>query len=187
MITYLIKTVLCSAFFLLFYKIVLTESKSYKFNRIYLITAVVLSFVIPVLPMPILNQSPTLSSYFVPILQETEEVIFPATQMEITGSQSVNHNPLLFIYLLITGILLCRSLHHIYILRKNILQAKTQKKDGVTLVFSDNISSNYTFLNYIFIKCNQSLPEEIINHEMAHVRQKHTLDILFIELLLTFS
>jgi Antirepressor regulating drug resistance, predicted signal transduction N-terminal membrane component len=186
MITYLIKTVLCSAFFLLFYKTILAESKSYKFNRIYLIAAVVLSFIIPVLPMPISEQSPSLTTYFVPVLQETEEVIFPASQMEITGSQPVNHNPLLFIYLLITGILLCRSFYHIYILRKNILHAKTQKSDGATLVFSDNISSNYTFLNYIFIKCNQSLPEEIINHEMTHVRQKHTLDILFIELLLTF-
>ena len=40
--------------------------------------------------------------------------------------------------------------------------------------------------NHIFVKCNQSLPEEIIKHEMKHIRQRHTPDILFIELLLTF-
>ena len=207
MIPYLIKTILCSAFFILFYKTVLGESKSYNFNRFYLIAALALSFIIPVLPMPVHVKSPLLATYLIPVLQETEEAIFafcypvsstsqialqeteavitPALQMKTTESQS-GHNPLFFIYFLITGILICRSLHHLYRLRKNILKSNTQKSHGVTLVFSNNISSTYTFMNYIFVQCNRSLPEEIIKHEMTHVRQRHTLDILFVELLLTF-
>jgi hypothetical protein len=163
---YLIKTILCSAFFMLFYKTILGESKSYKFNRYYLIATMVLSFIIPVLPMP--AKSPSLTTYLAPVLQETEETIIPTLQMEMPETQT--YNPLLFIYLLITGILICRSLYHLYRMWKNILQATIQKSDGVTFVLSDNISSSYTFLNYIFVQVGQSLPEEIIRHEMTHVR-----------------
>ena len=76
MISYLIKTILCSAFFILFYKAVLRKSKSYKFNRYYLIVSSALSFVIPVLLMPVHVKSPLLTTCFVPVLQETEEAIF---------------------------------------------------------------------------------------------------------------
>ena len=178
---YLIKTILCSAFFMLFYKTILGESKSYKFNRYYLIATMVLSFIIPVLPMP--AKSPPLTTYLVPVLQKTEETI-PTLPMEMSETQA--YNPLLFIYLLITGILICRSLYHLYRMWKSILQATIQKGDGATFVLSNNISSSYTFLNYIFVQFGRSLPEEIIRHEMTHVRQRHTLDILFVELLFTF-
>ena len=180
MIPYLIKTILCSAFFLLFYKTVLGERKSYKFNRFYLIAAMALSFIIPILPMQ--AKSPPLTIYLAPVLQETEEVVIPTLQMEIPATQSA-HDPVLIIYLLITGILICRSLYHLFRMRKNILRSKNQKSNGVTFVFSENIFSSYTFLNYIFIQFGQSIPEEIIIHEMTHVKQKHTLDILFVELL----
>jgi len=182
MIPYLIKTILCSAFFMLFYKTVLGESKSYKFNRFYLIAALALSFIIPVLPLIPINSIP-ITTYFMPELHETTEMNIPVSQMEDADIQS-DHNLLLYIYLLITGILVCRSFYQIFRLRKNVLRSKTQKRDDVVFVFTDHISSSYTFLNYIFVQWNRPLPEEIIRHEMTHVRQKHTLDILFIEFLL---
>ena len=45
----------------------------------------------------------------------------------------------------------------------------------------------YTFLHYIFVnkKTYQSntVKEQILTHELAHVQQKHSLDVLFIEVL----
>ena len=45
----------------------------------------------------------------------------------------------------------------------------------------------HTFFNYIFLNKtkfeNRALPKEVILHEETHAKQKHSLDILFIELL----
>ena len=47
----------------------------------------------------------------------------------------------------------------------------------------------HTFLNYIFVNKqehkNQVIEDELYTHELAHVHQHHTLDVLFIELLKT--
>ena len=47
----------------------------------------------------------------------------------------------------------------------------------------------HTFLNYIFINeidyNNRKIEEELFSHELTHVTQKHTFDILFIEILKT--
>ena len=47
----------------------------------------------------------------------------------------------------------------------------------------------HTFLNYIFINKRDyktdRLEQQILTHELTHVEQKHTLDVLFIELLIT--
>jgi len=47
----------------------------------------------------------------------------------------------------------------------------------------------HTFLNYIFINKNdyenRKIEGELFTHELTHVRQKHTLDVLFIEILKT--
>ena len=190
MIYYLIKTILCSAFFLLIYKIVLERGKSYKFNRFYLLSSLLLSFIIPGLSIPVKTLPAANTISFAPVLQETEEIIVSVFQSETYEMQSSynpsSYNPLFIIYLLITGLLVYRTFRHLFRLRKTITQAEKQKHDEAVLVFSDNRSYPYTFLKYIFIQHDKILPEEIIRHEMAHVKQKHTLDIFFIELLINF-
>jgi hypothetical protein len=49
----------------------------------------------------------------------------------------------------------------------------------------------YSFLRYIFVNredyTGRLVPKELIAHEYAHVRQHHTYDIIFIELLIAFG
>jgi TonB family protein len=49
----------------------------------------------------------------------------------------------------------------------------------------------HSFLNYVFIYKEDyvkgNIEKEIFNHELAHVRQRHSLDILFIELITLFA
>ena len=62
---------------------------------------------------------------------------------------------------------------------------KIQKKDGYKLIFLSNSTKAFSFFNYIFI--GELIPQErrkkIIQHELVHAKQKHTLDLLFFELL----
>lgn len=56
-----------------------------------------------------------------------------------------------------------------------------------TLVLVDKAITPHSFLTYIFISKkeykNNAIPPEIIEHERTHINEKHSLDILFIEVL----
>ncbi|GAA4275514.1 hypothetical protein GCM10022259_02380 [Aquimarina mytili] len=61
-----------------------------------------------------------------------------------------------------------------------------KESSHTNVLISDTIVP-YTFLRYIFLPKKeyqeQNIPEEVLLHEKTHVIQKHTLDILFIEIL----
>lgn len=53
MITYLLKVTLCSSCLLLFYRLVLEREKMFRFNRLYLLGTLLLSVVLPLVPIEI--------------------------------------------------------------------------------------------------------------------------------------
>jgi hypothetical protein len=63
------------------------------------------------------------------------------------------------------------------------------KYKNATLVLVDEKTLPHTFLNHIFVNFDdynqRTIEDELYTHELVHVTQKHTLDILFIELLIT--
>ena len=190
MIPFLFKTVVCSAFFLLFYKILLEKGKTCNFNRFYLIAALILPFVMPLLSMPELkiHTSSIQSALFVPIRQDALiefQMINMDLQEKTLTTDSWNFI-LPVVYIFITCILFIRLVFRFYKFRKSILNVESEKQGKAILISTNNKSTPYTILNYIFIPQNQTFTHEIIQHEMTHVNQKHTLDIFLVEILQVF-
>lgn len=194
MTSYLIKSVLCSGLLLLFYHLFLEREKMFFFNRLYLLFSIVFALVIPLLsiefsseklPDPIIDYAQTdyLKTDRLPV-----EVLRQTTLKE-DPTDWTQHLPLVF-YGFITCFLLFRFIKN---LRTVLLQKSGQdiidyKKAKLVLVPENTIT--YTFLNYIFVNkaefSNGGIREEILAHEYAHVAQKHTLDVLFTELVQIF-
>lgn len=184
MITYFLKSATCLALLLVFYHFVLEKEKMHNFNRFYLLGSVLFSFLAPlyiiyidVIPI-ILEVSQPVSAY-----NFTE-----LTATEITIEKSINYTQIgIAIYLLISSILLIRFGRNffkiIYKIRKNT--KVTYKKARLVLV-SDKILP-HTFWNFIFINKNdyenQKIEQELFTHELTHVTQRHTLDVLILELI----
>jgi len=61
-----------------------------------------------------------------------------------------------------------------------------KNKTHITVLLNEN-TPPYSFFNYIFLNRliyqSKKIPQEVLIHEQTHVKQKHSLDILFIELL----
>lgn len=185
MLIYLLKTTFCLLLFLGFYHLVLEKEKMHRFNRFYLLGSIVFAFLIPSFTITV---SPT--EFIEPIVQEYQMV----DQMQITSIASAEKTEINYmnyvygLYLLISGILLfyfVKSLHKILL--------KTRKNEKVnyytaTVILLKEKILPHTFLKYIFINKNEYINDKseqlILTHELAHVKQKHSLDVLFIELLL---
>ncbi|HOO83894.1 MAG TPA: M56 family metallopeptidase [Prolixibacteraceae bacterium] len=64
------------------------------------------------------------------------------------------------------------------------------KLKGVNLVISSKAISPYSFFNYIFIARELTEQENwktMVHHEIAHVKQGHSFDVLFIDFMMVFQ
>ncbi|MFI5453596.1 M56 family metallopeptidase [Pedobacter sp. UC225_61] len=63
------------------------------------------------------------------------------------------------------------------------LKAKKAKSGNVTLIELNEQTTAFSFFNLLFIHPHLVEKETVLNHEMVHIKQKHSLDILFFEVL----
>jgi hypothetical protein len=55
-------------------------------------------------------------------------------------------------------------------------------KDQYKLINLNDENTAFSFFNYLFIGSNVPQAETIIAHELVHIRQKHSVDIIFLEI-----
>ncbi len=99
-------------------------------------------------------------------------------------------NLLILVYLIGVTFFLFRFLFQagnlIYLIVKN----PVQESNGFKLVFLNKETSPFSFMNYVFVsqsfQKNESYHKMII-HELEHVKQGHTFDIIIIEILAAFQ
>ena len=188
MIAYLLKSLLFSGLFLLAYILFLEKEKMHRFNRFYLLFALLFSITAPLLSFQI--YSATLTPVTDNYMQIEEALPKADVLLQPIKNTASPFAILLMIYAGISLFLFLRLLYILYgfyaLVRKNrIIQTA-----GSKLVLLDRPVSPHTFLHYIFLSkeeyYHQSIEPEIIDHESAHLKQKHSLDILLFELVQVF-
>tara|TARA_B110000967_G_scaffold117909_1_gene120602 strand:- start:5899 stop:8274 length:2376 start_codon:yes stop_codon:yes gene_type:complete len=182
MIAYLLKSATCLALLLVFHYLVLEREKMHNFNRFYLLGSVFFSFLAP---LYIIYMDAT------PIIFEAAEntSAFPPTEIgttEIIPEKPFNYiYTLIGIYSLISFILLFRFGKNLFnIIQKTRNNSKIKYQKAVLVLVDDKILP-HTFWNFIFINKKEyeekKIEQELFTHELTHVTQKHTLDILILE------
>ncbi len=93
------------------------------------------------------------------------------------------------IYIVITLILSYRFIRNIYRITSKTKVSKITIYKGIRMVLLSEETLPYSFWNSIYINQkdfeNGLVEQELFTHEIAHVKQKHTLDVIFIEILKT--
>jgi hypothetical protein len=106
--------------------------------------------------------------------------------------EPTNYSPyvLWLIYGLITSALITRFAINCFKLISKSKSNPIVKYKNANLVLVDEKTIPHTFLNFIYINFedynNRNIEDELYTHELVHVNQKHTIDILFIEVLKVF-
>jgi hypothetical protein len=181
MINYIIQLLLFQTLFLAVYDLFLQNETFFKWNRIYLLVTPMLSFIIPLLRFDSLQKTVP-QSYMVYL---PEVVINPQILIEKSTSFETGFNILPIIFYL--GIVLFTVLFLVRLTKifKLILTNNNIKKDNYTLIVLNKKQSAFSFFNYIFINNNllENKDLQIIQHELIHCKHRHTLDLLYFELL----
>ncbi len=185
MITYIIQVVLFQVLFLAVYDFLLSKETFHNYNRWYLLGTPLVSFVLPLIKIPTFQKAvpEELMVYFPEILLSPQKVIEQTTYYTDYTESSVNYFSLVFwigtaVFCLIFFIKLFKIFS---LIRTN----ETIQKTFYKLVLLPKQTTAFSFFNFIFLGKNISKEkqEDIIQHELIHSKQKHSLDLLFFEFL----
>ncbi|MEB0263582.1 MULTISPECIES: M56 family metallopeptidase [unclassified Mucilaginibacter] len=192
MIAYLIKSALCLVVLLAAYHLLLEKEKMHRFNRFLLLISLVFSLFVPAITIQLPQASvPTILPITYVINEGIPQQIHTETQSVQVQNIVVAHSLTITDYLLIVysigiTILLIRFADNLLSIYKTIRRNKNIPIEYATLVLVPEEVIPHSFFNYIFV--NESdyenpLETQLLQHELTHVLQRHSLDILFIELL----
>lgn len=190
MIIYIIKFVFASSFFFIFYYLFLEKEKIYRFNRFYLLLSILFSIVIPFITI---NIKSVLNPIEDPIFFAENSIQNLHIQSTVQPTTGINLANIIFwgFYLSISFFFLYRYLRNIFVVFFKIRSNKSLSYLNAKLVLTHDKQYPFSFLKYIFVNSDKfekgKIEDEILSHELTHVNQKHSFDILFIELLLIFA
>jgi len=187
---YLIETSIIIGVFYLIYVMVYLGDKNSKFNRIYLISSSFLAIILPILRFPILDgQKIEYSTSIHHAIQLPEIIISDGNT--IVASQSLFNltHAITLIYFIGLAFFFVRFLYELYFTIKHIRinSDNSQKAEKYTIIKTKGELPTSSFYKYLFWDDSQSLNENesnfIIKHEEGHIRQKHTFDLIYLEIL----
>lgn len=195
---YLLKSGCCLVVFYIFFKLLMSRSTFFRFNRITLLVGLLGCTLLPLIELTTTEETFLHSPLYAihEILQSTESVILNPEQMEdpILISEknpeinSLNWIPvtLAFIYgvgALVTLIWLSLSTCRLI----QLIRTSEKKQFGnYVLVIPQQPTASFSWGKYIVISAADysQQSEEILLHETMHLRNHHTLDLLFMQIFL---
>ncbi len=180
MISYLIKVILCSGFLLAGYHLFLEKEKMHRFSRFYLLFSILFPFIAPLLKI-------TRQATVLPEPGHMPLSFLPGNDTPgVASSSAIINWPLtgmLIAYGVIVLLLLTRFTLNLLSIRRCVRKYSPVAYRGARLITITGESVPHAFLHYIFAPAGTA--ETLLTHELAHVRQHHSLDILFVELVKT--
>lgn len=190
LLTYLLESSICLGVFYLFYVMVLHDQPSHQYNRFYLLATSLLSFILPVLEIPILV---TESVGKVAGNYQNFILLNPALLTEANAEASLLskllnwQNILLLLYgvgvLLTLALFIRQSSQLIVTVRNN----KFTLRKGYRLVYTEGKLPTSSCFSYLFWDNTQKLTQkeaaQIMAHEEAHIQQRHSYDVFYMAVL----
>jgi beta-lactamase regulating signal transducer with metallopeptidase domain len=189
MLTYFLQVNLCWLLFYGLYYALLSRETFFKLNRIYLIISLLCGLVIPlsISRVEILTESPIIEiiqpiAISVVEFQQNIESNIVETQAETWSVWTV----LTWVYGLGIAVFLLKFSIGLYKIFQLYKQGEKHKNKDFKLINTEWVKTPFSFFNWIFIndKITENLDfQQIIAHEKAHVQQKHSFDIVGLEIL----
>jgi beta-lactamase regulating signal transducer with metallopeptidase domain len=190
MIAYIVRTILCSGLLILIYHLLLERERIYKFNRGYLLFSIVFSFIIPLISIKVRSSVGLIPETFYQINSIVHNTVPQQPLPYVTDGITLTQL-LLLVYIAVTAFFFIRFFTNLFSLVNKIKHSSSVPYNDAKFVLTKDTPVPYSFLKYVFIHYKDfargKIESEILSHELTHVRQKHSIDILFIELLLIFA
>lgn len=192
MTTYILEASFCMAISLCLYFLLFSHTRHLHFNRAYLLFTLALSLAVPLVDI----ETPAATTYFDQQhfnMSDTGSFIersslndLSAGNMSHVTQLEVGKMILWLLYLVGLVAMLYRYVANLLRIFSTIRESDCQDRGSHKIVFVDRLIVPYSFMHFVFVSKadKDKIDPAIWCHELAHVRQWHSLDVLLIESLL---
>ncbi len=184
MIQYIIESIAFQFVFIVTYDVFLRRETFFQWNRVYLIGSYIISLVLPAIKIGAFSTA--LPDDFIAY----PEYLWHSNMPEILVANSQPNwfatipleQKVLYGGILVTFVIFMYKLNQIRTLRK---KGEVHYFEKYTRVIISKSATAFSFFKTIFLgdQIREEHHESIIKHELVHITQKHTYDLLFFELM----
>lgn len=207
MTAFIIKSVLCMILLFGLYWLLLRKEKLLVFNRYFLIGSVLFSLAVPFISIPVYPVYRDQSKEIMSMVYGIQEIspassgintqqepasgaiaATPSAISEIVKQGSVGAGQvLLVIYLSGFAVMLFRFCRNIHIVNRLLRTAEKIDNEWYRIALLENNINPFSFLRTVYLNKGDYLGDRIapnvLRHELEHVRQLHSRDIIFFEVI----
>lgn len=175
--TYLLKSSVWLTGFMLVYVLFLRNERFFTLNRFYLVSGILGSVIFPLFTWHytvVLPVSPAV------------EVSDPLVQGFVAPERTFTwQDALLICYLCGIFYLAFRMIRQTVPVFRLIKQSETELHRAVRLIRTAEYPASFSFFSFVFVNpsTDETETNEIVNHELEHIRQRHWIDLLLFEIL----
>lgn len=176
---YLIKMIIFSGVTFLYYRLSLKDKTFHHYNRFYLLSATVLSILLPFIKV---------DDFTVEVSNDLYLMMDRISNFNTT--KTIDHDDIYFrIAFSVLGLVsLCFSVRLLYGILKIRQFKKTfpkESKKGISFYHTNLTEAPFSYFRSLFWKdtivLNSEVGRQILKHEMVHIEQKHSYDKIFME------
>ncbi|MEG1401383.1 M56 family metallopeptidase [Bacteroides sp.] len=188
---YILKTTLCLAGFYLFYRLLLSRETFHRFNRIVLLSILLLSLLIPLIEVSTaangeVHQAVLSIEMLLMMAGDSSTVVTPETEkFSVTWMQMA-----LLVYLIGVFFFIGRHLYSLWQMVRLFRSGHREKlPDGMIRIVHQKNIAPFSWINFIVIsqKDFEENGREILIHEKAHIRYRHSIDLLIADICIFFQ
>ena len=177
---YLLKSMILSGIFFGYYTLFLKNTIYHAYNRFYLLASMALSLVIPFFKLSMFSVTEEQAA-------GAKQLLIYLTQLPASPVQEAYIDWEIIVIAVISSLFVCYLVYSVVrIFRLKAMNSKTQMGE-FTFIETDLDEAPFSFFSNLFWKKSISIEDEcgrkILQHELSHIREKHSWDRLFSQLI----
>lgn len=183
---YILQSAVCLAILFLFYSILLSRETFYRYNRVALLCLIPLSFVLPLCHLPLFTESESAAPVPVVILDNLSAFSYVTDDVEATAAP-VPVALVAAIVLYWAGVVFFVARYIVTIVRLLRLMSSGRRvtdDEGRQIIVLPRSIAPFSWFGRIVLSEEDyaAHSREILLHESAHIRKRHSLDLLVADL-----
>jgi hypothetical protein len=181
---YLLEANLYLILFYGLYKAFFQKETFYRLNRFYFIISSLLALVLPFFQLGLLKAPITVAPAKLETFIDGQQIqhIVNFSQLEVKEEFFTVNQFIISAYLLVVIALIVKMALNIF----RIIKMKSNSvalENGVQLIELKGSKMAFSFFKFLFIDPHLPNKSTIVKHELAHINQKHSFDVLFFEII----
>ena len=177
---YLLKSMILSGILFGYYTLFLKNTIYHAYNRFYLLASMALSLAIPFFKLSMFSVTEEQAA-------RAKQLLIYLTQLPASPVQEAYIDWEIIVIAVISSLFVCYLVYSVVrIFRLKAMNSKTQMGE-FTFIETDLDEAPFSFFSNLFWKKSISIEDEcgrkILQHELSHIREKHSWDRLFSQLI----